>query len=51
MLTVPVDPCGEEPNDGGVLDPAAEMVKLGEEEMVARSGISGRNEEIGRAHV
>ena len=32
---MPVDPCREESNDGSVLDPVAEMVKLGEEKLVA----------------
>ena len=49
MLAVPVDPCGEEPNVGGVLDPVAEMVKLGEEKLVApirklREGTEGVGE-------
>ena len=40
-LTAASDSRGEEPNVGGGLELVAEMVKLGEDEMVARSGITG----------
>ena len=41
-LATPFDSCGEEPNDGGVLDPVAEMVKLGRRIWSPRSGNYGR---------